>query len=562
VISNSYPLLFSTPPPIGNSNNTIEENEISKNNVGIFSNASNSTINKNKICGNTILDFNSGDWLSSYGNNNTCDKPDRWNDTETTRCTYSCPACYTNTAGICTINIGEDCSCINQALNDTNCKEVKMQGDIINWSGTCIDNPQNFTNKIFDCQGYLIIGNSIYNTWPDAGIYLNTISGNTIKNCIVTDFHNGIYLYLSSNNTIINNKVNNNNYSGIYLDSSSNYNIITNNNANDNGYGIILSGAFLSSNNTLTSNTANSNDWCGIFLGYSSNNTLTSNTANSNSGGICLYTHANNNNIINNAANDNINYGIDLGSFANNNALTHNTANNNTYGIHLDYYSNSNNLTHNNIMNNIHDGIYINSTSSNTGMNNNFICFNGHTTDIVNNNASTAGGNNTCDNADGWSDTSMKNAGKTGCTYRCECVYFSDNDHDGHKSIDCGGTDCNDSNSHINPDTVWFYDVDNDTYGNATNYIISCNKPTTGNYVLYNLGLDCDDNNASITNQCCRQFDFDNNAAVDIFDVVSALENLSGGNAQIYNTICSEANGNGRIDLIDLFALITKIVTE
>jgi len=36
------------------------------------------------------LDFNSSDWLSSYGSNNTCDKPDGWNDAGKTGCTLSC----------------------------------------------------------------------------------------------------------------------------------------------------------------------------------------------------------------------------------------------------------------------------------------------------------------------------------------------------------------------------------------------------------------------------------------------------------------------------------------
>jgi len=80
----------------GNSNNTIEDNEILNNKIGIFSTSSNSIINRNVVCGNTQLDFNSSDWLSSYGSNNTCDKSDGWNDTEkgTTGCTYSCCVSY------------------------------------------------------------------------------------------------------------------------------------------------------------------------------------------------------------------------------------------------------------------------------------------------------------------------------------------------------------------------------------------------------------------------------------------------------------------------------------
>ncbi|MDI6730348.1 MAG: immune inhibitor A, partial [Candidatus Altarchaeum sp.] len=149
----------------------------------------------------------------------------------------------------------------------------------------------------------------------------------------------------------------------------------------------------------------------------------------------------------------------------------------------------------------------------------------------------------------------------------CENALINcDSDNDGFNATDetsegiCDGNDCNDNNTSINPNTVWFYDADNDTYGNATNYILNCTKPS-GNYILYGLGLDCDDFNVSITHECCTKFDFDNNATVDIFDVVATLEYLSEGK-QIYNSICSEANGNGRINLIDVFALIDKIVTN
>jgi len=55
--------------------------------------------------------------------------------------------------------------------------------------------------------------------------------------------------------------------------------------------------------------------------------------------------------------------------------------------------------------------------------------------------------------------------------------------------------DCNDNNSAINPNTVWYFDYDSDGYGNTTNNVTSCTKPT-GNWVL--TPGDCNDNNASI----------------------------------------------------------------
>ena len=71
--------------------NEILENQILNNRVGIYSQNSNSTINFNIVCNNLNLDFNSSDWLSSAGENNSCDNPDGWNDMGSSGCTYVCP---------------------------------------------------------------------------------------------------------------------------------------------------------------------------------------------------------------------------------------------------------------------------------------------------------------------------------------------------------------------------------------------------------------------------------------------------------------------------------------
>ncbi|MEM2479022.1 MAG: NosD domain-containing protein, partial [Candidatus Pacearchaeota archaeon] len=168
----------------------------------------------------------------------------------------------------------DSCGSCKNALNNASCTEVRLTANITNFAGTCIDNPENFNNKIFDCQG-----NTIDGVGNGYGIYLDNKQNNTIKNCIITDFQFGIYLKSSSsNNTLTNNTASSNSY-GIYLDSSS--------------------------NNTLTNNTANSNIQSGIYLSSSSNNTLINNTANSNVNyhGIYLYNSSNNNNLINNTIN-------------------------------------------------------------------------------------------------------------------------------------------------------------------------------------------------------------------------------------------------------------------
>ena len=284
-------------------------------------------------------------------------------------------------AGVCNCSSCDDCK---NKLNDPSCTEVRLNTSIYNQARTCIDNPANFSNKIFDCQGHIIEGNSIDENLPDAGIYIVGKTGNTIKNCIITKFRMGILLSSSSNNNVVTNiTANDNTYHGIHLYYSSN-NTITNNTANNNGnYGIF---SYSSSNNTIASNIANNNSE-GILLESSSNNTITNNTANINS------------------------YGILLSSSSNNNVVTNNTANNNYYyGIALSYSSN-NTIENNGILNN---SIGIFSEQSNSTINRNVVCGNTQLDFNSSDWLSSYGSNNTCSNPDGWNDT-----GTTGCTYRC-----------------------------------------------------------------------------------------------------------------------------------------------
>jgi len=81
----------------------ITSNKLFNNSIGIFSENSSLMINSNTVCGNTNLDFNSSDWLSSSGDNNTCDAPGDWNDTNKQGCTHRCNPCDLNRDGI-TIN--------------------------------------------------------------------------------------------------------------------------------------------------------------------------------------------------------------------------------------------------------------------------------------------------------------------------------------------------------------------------------------------------------------------------------------------------------------------------
>ncbi len=183
------------------------------------------------------------------------------------------------------------------------------------------------TNNItLDCNGYSITGGR-----TNYGIYLNNKTGVTIKNCTVSNFSYGIYLYNtdyselldnitnshtadgirlhnSSNNTVINNNCSLNNDAGILLWSSSESNTISNNNCSNNKYGIYL---WRSPNNEIYNNNISNSQVYGIILFDSSDTYITDNNINSNGiDGIVLLISSN----IEISNNKFINDGIFLGS--------------------------------------------------------------------------------------------------------------------------------------------------------------------------------------------------------------------------------------------------------
>ncbi|MFX1286050.1 MAG: nitrous oxide reductase family maturation protein NosD [Promethearchaeota archaeon] len=176
-----------------------------------------------------------------------------------------------------------------------------------------------------------------------------------IQNCKVEGM-DGIHLFNATNVNVSNNTANNNNL-GIWLGLSSKNTLSGNNVSNNSIYGIYLS---TSSNNTLSKNTAYNNS-LGIFLGLSSNNTLSRNTANNNSRGIYLYYSSNNNTLSRNTANYN-EYGIQLSSSNNYNTLIKNTVNKNDFGIWLS--SSSNNTLSGNTASYNKYGIYLEHSSN------------------------------------------------------------------------------------------------------------------------------------------------------------------------------------------------------
>jgi len=113
--------------------------------------------------------------------------------------------------------------------------------------------------------------------------YLGDSSNNVIDGNSITDNGAGLSLWLSSNNRIYRNNVQNNNYGvGIGVAMNSNDNIITENNITDNGgYGLEVA---QSGRNTITANKIVGNGADGIWLGKTSHSIITANNIASNGG--------------------------------------------------------------------------------------------------------------------------------------------------------------------------------------------------------------------------------------------------------------------------------------
>lgn len=186
-------------------------------------------------------------------------------------------------------------------------------------------------NIVIDGAGYTLQG-----TGNGTGIDLSDRNNVTIKNMKIKEFNYGIWLNMSSDNSIYGNHITESDSAGILLMYSSNNSVYGNKLTANDGYGI---GLYESSNNTISCNNA-SNNLDGIYLVYSSDkNTVSSNTVSKNMGWVGI--------------------GIDT---SNNNTVSGNTVSNNLRGIFVYGYSNV--LFHNNFINNTQHVTILNSTNT------------------------------------------------------------------------------------------------------------------------------------------------------------------------------------------------------
>ncbi|MFZ1971056.1 MAG: PQQ-binding-like beta-propeller repeat protein [Candidatus Nanoarchaeia archaeon] len=196
----------------------------------------------------------------------------------------------------------DSCMSCNYEIQEANPGEtVRLTASISNNAPTnyCIDFAGR-DNVNFDCQGYSITSSNP--NFNQDGIYLNSSNGgsnnDTISNCNIVNFGNGIVLNSSSNNTLSNiNETSQLEGFGIFLDSNSSNNTLSNINTSFNAHGIFLNSN--SNNNSLSNINSDSNDGYGIYLSEVSNNILSNiNTTANLAGG--FYISSSNNSILSN----------------------------------------------------------------------------------------------------------------------------------------------------------------------------------------------------------------------------------------------------------------------
>jgi parallel beta-helix repeat protein len=266
--------------------NTIKNND--EDGVYLDMYSSDNNLISNTICSNTVKDISNNVNYGgpNYGDENTCSNIYKWNDDGTIGCTKLCE--HTPTLYYC-----DSCSdCTNKINTAPPGSVIKLTKNIINHHGTCIE--WKGDSKTFDCQNHAIDGNDstgdpIERTYH-AGIDMSYgPEGNTIKNCVISDFEYGIAIRSSSlfgnasyYNKIINNILYSNVRDGINILSSSgiadDFSIIKNNVIINNGRnGITISS---SDKNLIDSNIVCSNTKSDFFLSDSYNNFGTNNYCN------------------------------------------------------------------------------------------------------------------------------------------------------------------------------------------------------------------------------------------------------------------------------------------
>lgn len=259
-------------------------------------------------------------------------------------------------------------------------------------------------NYVFNNTGYgielesssnnSITNNSVYDNQGWAGINLRFSHFNKVDNNTVFNINaNGISLYNSNDNIVSNNIASFNIYRGIRLEYSSSNKIVNNTLHNNDEDGIWL---WYSHINMISNNTAYNNTFIGIRLEYSHDNIITDNTVFDNQGWTGMWlSFSNDNNISNNTAYSNNGNGIDI-TDADSNLVYNNTAYNNLWnGINFWQNTYSNTIVNNTLISNgmginLGSNTYSNTIANNTLISNGMGIFTaGSSSNIISNNNAT-----------------------------------------------------------------------------------------------------------------------------------------------------------------------------
>ncbi len=104
-------------------------------------------------------------------------------------------ALYCGNSSMNASEVAADCTA---ALNNNSYSTVYLNVSVTNLTGTFIDDPVNMSNKLFDCQGNSVSGDSS-GTW----LHLDAQSNNIIQNCSISNFSMSIEFDTGANNNTI-----------------------------------------------------------------------------------------------------------------------------------------------------------------------------------------------------------------------------------------------------------------------------------------------------------------------------------------------------------------------
>lgn len=368
---------------------TVSSNVIYSKQYGIrLTSSSYVLLSSNTACGHSIQDIFTYLSNGNAGDSNTCSKSSGWNDASTTGCKYSCPSTTsttgptttttitsttttstTTTSGTTTTTLGpgivtcQSClDCRNKIDSAKLGSTVYLISNITTTTDICIETIGK-SGITFDCQNHAIKSTNGSGTY---GIYLESATSMTIKNCRISGFGMGVVVYNRSDYTAIyKNIVQYSTAEGVSVFLSNHVSVTDNIIENIPADSLAAVGIINSNQSIVMKNTIRNNRESGLILFYSMNSTVSDNILSGNG------------------------YAINITDDSEYNTFSRNTVENNTYGITIVLSSRENTL------------------------NSNLVCYNSKY-DFYHTGINNTGTGNTCSKARGWSD-----ANYSGCTSKC-----------------------------------------------------------------------------------------------------------------------------------------------